>query len=114
MTSAGVVWCLLSLTSSTDSKKKDIKRDAAEAEMPVKEEESDDETIGPISSSQQIKEELSSESPTPSPRESETGGEYDDAEETASMHPSGSGSGFQTPGAHTIQRRRSHFKEDIS
>ena len=115
MTSAGVVWCLLSFTSSGSEKETDIKRDSDEAETPIKE-ESDDETIGPGSSSQQVKEELASESSSPSPHESDTEGENDDeaSSESASARPSGSGSGFENPGAARVQRRRSHFKEDIS
>lgn len=128
VTSTGIIWFLVSFIFGNNRKKKDIKREHI-AETHVKEEsdnddddDDDDETIGPLSVGPGIKEELLADSPSPSPRgsgsekESEEGG-GDTSEETESighLDPSGSGTGFEGPGGKRIQRRRSHFREEIS
>ena len=118
--STGTVWFVLASIFGGKSKARhvDVKReeDYDESESTVKE-ESDDETRNPHFIKPKIEDD-SEEQPGFSPLTSEQEEDDDDdlGESTTISARSvfGSGTGFQRPSGLQIQRRRSHFREELS
>ncbi|BDD56854.1 hypothetical protein MPDQ_008212 [Monascus purpureus] len=118
--STGAAWAFLAFIFGSRTErhtKYDKRRDRDKSESPIKE-ETDDEAVNPHSVGPTIKEEDDlAEQPSASPQTSEADDEYDSAGEGQStdVHSeSGAGTGFESPGARRLQRRRSHFQEVLS
>lgn len=119
MTSTGVAWLLFASFFSSDAKdrEKEVKKEERDDNAPIIKEETDDETVDPLASIPGAKKEEGLEEQTKlSSHASEADDESDDVQEgqSASAHDEhrATGTGFESPGARRIQRRRSHFKEE--
>lgn len=116
--SAGAAWAFLAFIFGSRTErhtKYDKRRDRDKSESPIKE-ETDHEAVNPHSVGPTIKEDDLAEQPSVSPT-SEADDEYDSAGEGQStdVHGEfGAGTGFESPGARRLQRRRSHFQEELS